>query len=122
MDKSTHQIRCEQWTTIINNCLASGMTRKAWCKENRISEKSFYYWQRILRNEAYIEQKQMKSAIQASEPSVAFVELKPTVTASGISDSFRPDVIIRKQDISLEISNSASPELLKQLGGFFHAQ
>lgn len=87
-----------------------------------VEGKSFYYWQRILRNEAYIEQKQMKLAIQVSEPSVAFVELKPTVTASGISDSFRRDVIIRKQDISLEISNSASPELLKQLGGFFHAQ
>lgn len=39
MDKTTHQIRCEQWATIINNCLTSGMTRKAWCEENGISEK-----------------------------------------------------------------------------------
>lgn len=39
MDKSTYQIRCEQWTTIINNCLASGMPQKAWCKKTA-SQKS----------------------------------------------------------------------------------
>lgn len=57
MDKSTHQIRCEQWTQIINECLASGLSKAKWCEANGVSEKAFYYWQRILRNEAYIEQK-----------------------------------------------------------------
>ena len=55
MDKTTHQIRCERWLKIINECLASGMKKSQWCKANGISEKSFYYWQRILRNEAYME-------------------------------------------------------------------
>ena len=27
MDKITHQVRCEQWTSIINECLASGMNK-----------------------------------------------------------------------------------------------
>ena len=49
MDKITHQVRCEQWTSIINECLASGMNKTAWCRENGISEKQFFYWQRILR-------------------------------------------------------------------------
>ena len=49
MDKSTHEIRCKQWTQIINNCLASGQSKKQWCRDNGISEKSFYYWQRKLR-------------------------------------------------------------------------
>ena len=81
MDKVTHQVRCEQWTKIINECLASGMNKTAWCKANGISDKSFFYWQRILRNEAYATTKHLPVPIEAKkETSVTFVELKPTTT------------------------------------------
>lgn len=42
MDKTTHQIRCEQWTEIINTCLNSGMRKADWCKANGINEKQFH--------------------------------------------------------------------------------
>lgn len=125
MDKSTHQIRCEQWNRIITDCLASGQSKKTWCRENGVSEKSFYYWQRILRNEAYIEIKQLPAPTPVTlplEPAVAFVELKPTKKETEIQSSFRPDVILRSGRLVLEISNTASAELLKQLGGILHAQ
>ena len=64
MDKVTHQVRCEQWTKIINECLASGMNKTAWCKANSISDKSFFYWQRILRNEAYATTKHLPVPIE----------------------------------------------------------
>ena len=125
MDKSTHQVRCEQWTQIINNCLSSGKSKKSWCQENGISEKSFYYWQRILRNEAYIEMKQLPaktSVPQISELPVAFVELKPATAETEPPSTFKPDIILRRGKIVLEISNTASPELMKSLGGFFYAE
>lgn len=125
MDKSTHQVRCEQWTQIINNCLSSGKSKKSWCQENGISEKSFYYWQRILRNEAYIEMKQLPaktSVPQTPELPVAFVELKPTTAETEPISLFKPDIILRRGKIVLEISNTASPELMKNLGGFFYAE
>lgn len=125
MDKSTHQIRCEQWSQIIADCLASGQSKKTWCQENGVSEKSFYYWQRILRNEAYIEMKQLPAPTPVtlpSEPSVAFVELKPTLKEPERQSSFRPDIILRSGRLVLEISNTVSAELLKQLGGILHAE
>ena len=125
MDKSTHQIRREQWTQIINNCLTSGQSKKTWCRENGVCEKTFYYWQRILRNEAYIEMKQLSVPApvpQAPELPVAFVELKPTPVNSEPVSAFQPDIVIRKGQLVLEISNSASPELLSQLGGLLYAQ
>ena len=67
MDKVTHQVRCEQWTKIINECLASGMNKTAWCKANGISDKSFFYWQRILRNEAYATTKHLPVPIEAKK-------------------------------------------------------
>ena len=53
MDKITHQVRAEHWTKIMNECINSGMPKTAWCRANGISEKQFFYWQRILRREAF---------------------------------------------------------------------
>lgn len=123
MDKTTHQIRCEQWMQIMNDCAASGMGKGAWCRANGISEKAFFYWQRILRNEAYLEQTTMPAVTTArQETQVAFVELKSTMDDNNESSGFRPDVIIRNKDIVLEISNTVSPELMKLLGGILHAE
>ena len=54
MNKITHKVRCEQWKSIIKECLASVMPKTTWCREHGISDKSFFYWQRILREEAYL--------------------------------------------------------------------
>ena len=40
------QERLENWTTRIMACRSSGMTVRAWCRENGLSEKTYYYWQR----------------------------------------------------------------------------
>ena len=36
MDKITHKVRCEQWTNIIKECLASGMPKTTWCREHHL--------------------------------------------------------------------------------------
>lgn len=93
MDKITHKVRCEQWTAIINECLASGMPKTTWCRANGISDKQFFYWQRILRQEAYQQMESQSSSPassalvlndkkeQASHP--AFVEIRPDAMPEG---------------------------------------
>ena len=125
MDRITHKVRCEQWTKIIKECLASGMNKTAWCREHGISDKSFFYWQRRLREEAYISTVDSSSLPAVSAPaesSVDFVELRLPEQSAVSSASFRPDVIIRKDSFSLEISNTASAELLSRIGGLLHAE
>ena len=113
MDKITHKVRCEQWTKIIKECLASGMNKTAWCREHGISDKSFFYWQRRLREEAYISTVESSSlpAVNAvsvpAEPSVDFVELRLSEQSAVSSAAFRPDVIIRK-DIVAQLSRQKS--------------
>ena len=46
MDKSTSDVRLARWLPIIEECAASGMPKKDWCKEHNIELKKFYYWQR----------------------------------------------------------------------------
>ena len=38
--------RARLWAERITACRSSGMTVRAWCKENGIAEKTYYYWQR----------------------------------------------------------------------------
>ena len=104
------------------------MSKTAWCREHGISDKSFFYWQRRLREEAYISTVESSSlpAVNAvsvpAEPSVDFVELRLPEQSTVSSVTFRPDVIIRKDSFSLEISNTASAELLSRIGGLLHAE
>ena len=40
--------RVELWAERIAECRSSGKSVRAWCRENEISEKTYYYWQRKL--------------------------------------------------------------------------
>ena len=46
------EFRTKQWTKIIQSCKASGMTTAAWCAQQDINLKSYYYWLRKLRSKA----------------------------------------------------------------------
>ena len=48
-----------------------------------------------------------------------FAEMKSSSISIVSNKVFHPDVIIKRKEITMEISNSVSSELLKQLEGFF---
>lgn len=48
--KVRNAYRLQKWTEIIRQCQDSGLSNKAFCRQNGISEKSYYYWLRKLRN------------------------------------------------------------------------
>lgn len=131
MDKITHQVRAEHWAKIMNECINSGMSKTAWCRANGISEKQFFYWQRILRREAF-ENSQNSSLpatvgsdqelTPATQRTVSFTEVKLPSSSQSTAPVFHPDLVIRKGSLILEISNSASDELLSQIGGLLGAE
>ena len=125
MDKITHKVRCEQWTSIIKECLTSGMPKTTWCREHGISDKAFFYWQRILREEAYLTtlESTLTPAVKENPTPTTtdFIEIKMTDQASSSTSLFKPDVVIRRGTVSIEISNTATEELLNKVGGLLHA-
>ena len=85
MDKITHQVRAEHWAKIMNECINSGMSKTAWCRANGISEKQFFYWQRILRREAFENSRNsslpatvepQQELAPATQRAVSFTEIK----------------------------------------------
>lgn len=120
MDKITHQIRAEHWTQILNECINSGMSKNAWCRVNGISEKQFFYWQRILCREAF--ENSQTSLLPADQSTVSFTEIKLPPSSQSAASVFQPDLVIRKGKMILEILNSASAALLSWIGGILNAE
>lgn len=57
--------RLQQWSEIIRECQNSGMTVKAYCRQQGVSEKSYYYYLKKLRT----------MAVEASK--VQLVQIEP---------------------------------------------
>ena len=110
MDKITHEIRLKQWTSIIRECHTSGMTVKAWCLENDINEKQYYYWQRRVREETYNFLEKTEANRQTN-----FVQLPIAVDSSKNPTSFIADMVVHIDNNVLELSNTVSEELLSKV-------
>lgn len=46
------EYRLQQWAEMIRACRESGLSNKEFCRQNGISEKTYYYWLRRLRQVA----------------------------------------------------------------------
>ena len=69
--------RAQQWAMLIQECSSSGLTKRAFCRQRGISEKSFYYWLRKMRSQAAEDwlRKMRSQAAEAAAPHL--VQLEP---------------------------------------------
>ena len=118
MDQSTHEIRRSNWMNIINQCQnrPADMTAKQWLADNGISDKSYYYWLRKIRLEAY-EQLNVPSVTQSTEVSFAEIPLPTNEDRSSAWNEsiFKPVAVIKCGNLSIGLSNDISEELLQRL-------
>ena len=45
------EYRAQQWATVVQECAASGLSNREFCRQRGISAKSYYYWLRKLRSQ-----------------------------------------------------------------------
>lgn len=45
------EYRAQSWAMVIQECSASGLSKREFCRQRGISEKTFYYWLRKLRSQ-----------------------------------------------------------------------
>lgn len=123
MDKITHDVRLSSWQSIIEQCHSrpKGQTIAAWCKENSINEKQYYYWQRRVRQNAVrIAPETLLPAMPKEETEVSFAEISfhsqtnYSTTADDVQD-FHPEAVIRKGDLVIGLKNSISDRLLDRI-------
>ena len=108
MDQVTQiktQLRMEQWKQLIEECQKSEMSVTAWCKENNVSEASYYYYLKRLRQQAIaslpVPMKTEKETIFKK------VEVSPCVSATSAA------VVLRLPQATLEIAEGTSQQTIQ---------
>lgn len=105
------------WADIIHQCNQSGMIKNEWLKQHDISSKSFYYWQKKLRDEdPMISNEEETPSLMTDN---RFVELSSNSITPSVSSK---SVTIHKSNISIDLDESVSDEfLLRILKAMNHA-
>lgn len=101
MQESTKEVRLAQWSEMIIARNNSGLSVRDWCRQNGISEKTFHYRQKKVREQLYGE--------ICGE---GFAEIGYARTAS-----FVPAAVLKTGNITLELSNEVTAELLEKISG-----
>lgn len=117
MDEITHEMRLMHWKTIVEQCQSrpENQSAKQWLADRKIPEKSYYYWQRKVRQEVY-EKLNPPTALPAVQPNadISFSEISLSFSQES-STSFHPAAIVRTEKITVALSDSISERLLNQL-------
>lgn len=107
----THQYRLSQWTEIIRECRSSGQTVKNWCEEHNVSDKSYYYWLKKVREAA------CKSLPQTGGDSQIMVPVNTVPQSSAntqiAANELSYDIRIHFGSCTIDISNTASSSTIE---------
>lgn len=112
------QVKLQYWLNIIHECRTSGLTNQAWCEQNGIHLKSYYYWLARIRKMALEDfpRKNHGAGLPASfdssninEAPGGFAEVPIPVSCS---PSDKPAAILRIGNISVELFEQTPPGLL----------
>ena len=103
---ATHDQKLQMWISRIQECKTSGITVDEWCKQRGFSSKSYYYWMRKIKREAFEAlpaERKPKPLVQPTVGSNTFVEI-PVIRQAVHSDAV---CCIRFGNAVLEVHNGA---------------
>lgn len=103
----------QQWTARIRDCRTSGMTITAWCKENEINPKTYYYWQKKVRIAAC---EHLPAIQEEATPIVPLTNPAPSSVAEITPGSFvQTTAVLQMGRLRIELTNQISAELLDRI-------
>ena len=94
-----------EWSQLIHERQQSGQSVRAWCRQNGIRENSYYYWLRIIREDALRETENRSGALVRVEPEKLAVE-----TVSPQSSSER--IVVRTHGVEAEFPSGTDIRIL----------
>jgi len=123
LSKLNQQANLAHWQQQVYECRHSGMTIKAWCEEQGVSIKSYYYrqqkvWQAAQDpNAAQKQAVKLNSQLQPALPAVAITEAitpcAPLIREPSQTEHPSPFLIVRKDRWTVEAANGCDPALLR---------
>lgn len=105
------QYRLNKWIEIVRECRSSGQTVSAWCAQNHVNLKSYYYWLKRVREAAC----DVLPACQPQQLPIVPVDFSSSQTVQTFSESSHStsEILIHMGAVTLEIRNHASANLIE---------
>ena len=97
--------RINEWRQLIHERQQSGQSVRAWCQQNEIRENSYYYWLRIIREEALRETENRSGTLVRVEPEKLAVETVSPQPSSG-------GIVIRTHGVEAELPSGTDMGIL----------
>ena len=105
-----HESYLQLWRGRVMECRNSGKTIAVWCKENGINIKTYYFWQKRVWD------KETQTLIQSGQNQLPQAQAVQFAQVNlGMETSSDADIVIRKDDWTVEIRNTANPALLSSV-------
>lgn len=107
---ASHNHKMQLWITQIQECRASNQTVADWCSEKGVSIKSYYYWMRKIKTEAFESlPAERKAKIPSQKPGATFTEvmLKERATSGTCA------IKLQVSGLLLEIQNGADSQTIE---------
>ena len=102
-----HESYLQLWRGRVMECRNSGKTIAVWCRENGINIKTYYFWQKRVWD------KETQTLIQSGQNQLPQAQAVQFAQVNlGMETSSDADIVIRKDDWTVEIRNTANPALL----------
>lgn len=105
-----HESYLQLWRGRVMECRNSGKPIAVWCKENGINIKTYYFWQKRVWD------KETQTLIQSGQNQLPQPQAVQFAQVNlGMETSSDADIVIRKDDWTVEIRNTANPALLSSV-------
>ncbi len=106
--QAKHEMLKAKWQQIIAEQRQSGETIRTWCDQNEISAPSFFYWSKVIREDALI-----NSGVLAVTEKSCFTEVTPADRMPArASETSSVCAVIRVHNSEIEIHNNADAKTL----------
>lgn len=110
-----HQFNLQQWKSIIQDCNASDLTINQYCEQNNLSRNSYFYWLKIIREEA-LEQSAVPGFVEVALPATQAVSV-PVIEAVPSATPGESELTISVNGVSIIVTENTSAALLAKTIG-----
>ena len=97
-----------KWQQMVYDCRNSGMTVKAWCAENGINDKTYYYRQRKVWEAAQQQNIEQDAGMPGKLPAI----IPCTAPLAAAVSAQPPALVLRGAAWTVEVNAGCDPELL----------
>lgn len=117
MDTHTTAIRYEEWIRRMQEWSASGLSKKRYCAENGIKEKTFYYYQRRIRAMAGEQMAANSSRAEGGERTGTLIvrSSMPSIVRLTAPTAAEDEYTFKLNGVEISVSETISPVILRKL-------